>query len=53
MKKRKKKKSESGPPRVRLPLPAKSAKRHGDRKKYDRKREKERLRAESAERGAR
>lgn len=42
-KKKKKAKGASGPPRVRLPLPAKRASRHGDKKKYDRKREKERL----------
>ena len=31
---------------ARIPLPAKTEKRHGDRTKYDRSREKERLRAE-------
>jgi hypothetical protein len=31
---------------ARIPLPAKTEKRHGDRTKYDRRREKERLRAE-------
>jgi hypothetical protein len=31
---------------ARIPLPAKTEKRHGDRTKYERGREKERLRAE-------
>jgi len=31
---------------ARIPLPAKTEKRHGDRTKYDRSREKEKLRAE-------
>ena len=34
------------PPAVRLPLPRKVEKRHGEGKKYDRRREKERLRKE-------
>jgi len=42
-KKKKKAKGASGPPGARLPLPAKPASRHPDKKKYDRKREKERL----------
>ncbi len=33
-------------PRVRLPLPRKGEKRHGDLRKYDRAKEKERLRRE-------
>jgi hypothetical protein len=36
--------SGASPPMARLPLPLKSEKRHGDRKKYDRKRDKVRLR---------
>ena len=36
----------SSPPSVRLPLPRKVEKRHGEGKKYDRKKEKERLRKE-------
>lgn len=51
MKKKKKKKSRkrrAGPvparPMARLPLPKKGEKRHGDAKKYERAREKERLR---------
>ena len=31
---------------ARIPLPAKTEKRHGDRTKYERRREKERLRTE-------
>jgi hypothetical protein len=31
---------------ARIPLPAKTEKRHGDRTKYERRREKEKLRAE-------
>ena len=34
------------PPSVRLPLPRKTEKRHGEGKTYDRKKEKERLRKE-------
>ena len=41
---RKKSNRSKGPPRIRLPLPAKSEKRHGDARKYDRRRAKERLR---------
>lgn len=51
MKKKKKKKSKKRParavparPMARLPLPKKGEKRHGDAKKYERAREKERLR---------
>ena len=36
----------SGAPTARIPLPAKSAARHGDVTKYDRAREKRRLREE-------
>jgi hypothetical protein len=32
-----------GPPSVRLPLPRKTGKRHGERKTYDRQKEKARL----------
>ncbi len=47
MKKRKKAaRSAKGAPVVRLPLPKKGQKRHGDAKKYHRPREKERLRQE-------
>ena len=34
------------PPSVRLPLPRKTEKRHGEGKKYDRRKEKEKLRKE-------
>ena len=34
------------PPSVRLPLPRKTEKRHGEGKTYDRRKEKERLRKE-------
>ena len=45
---KKKKKPPKGPapPSVRLPLPRKTEKRHGEGKKYDRRKEKERLRSE-------
>lgn len=52
MKKKKKaaakRKHSGGPtkPIARIPLPKKGEKRHADRKKYDRAREKERLRRE-------
>lgn len=52
MKKKKKTKRERsatpspGKPIARIPLPKKGEKRHGDRTKYDRAREKERLRSE-------
>jgi hypothetical protein len=36
----------SSKPVARIPLPKKGEKRHGDRTKYDRSREKERLRRE-------
>ena len=44
----KKRPKTAGPPRpkVRLPLPAKSEKRHGDAKKFHRQKEKEKLRRE-------
>lgn len=35
------------PPSVRLPLPRKTEKRHGEGKKYDRKKEKETLQKQS------
>jgi hypothetical protein len=35
-----------GKPTARIPLPKKGEKRHGDRTKYDRARERERLRRE-------
>jgi hypothetical protein len=38
--------SRVGPPSVRLPLPKKKESRHGDQSKYDRRKEKERLRKE-------
>jgi hypothetical protein len=40
----------SAPPSVRLPLPVKTEKRHGEGKKYDRRKEKERLRGLTIER---
>jgi hypothetical protein len=43
---RPKKKPGKRGPSVRLPLPARGEARHGDRTKYDRAREKERLRRE-------
>ena len=45
---RKKREASSGPARpiARIPLPKKGEKRHGDRTKYERAREKERLRGE-------
>lgn len=45
---KKRRKSPAGPakPLARIPLPKKGEKRHGDRTKYDRAREKERLRRE-------
>jgi hypothetical protein len=45
---RKKRKAPPGPapPAARIPLPKKGEKRHGDRTKYERAREKERLRRE-------
>jgi hypothetical protein len=47
-KKKKSRKRSAGPgparPMARLPLPKKGEKRHGDAKKYERPREKERLR---------
>jgi hypothetical protein len=47
VKRRKKKKSAPRPgPMARIPLPKKGEKRHGDRTKYERPREKERLRKE-------
>jgi hypothetical protein len=48
-KKARKKTRKPAPPRgplARLPLPGKGEKRHGDRTKYERNREKERLRRE-------
>jgi hypothetical protein len=46
---RKKRPPEKGPapPSVRLPLPRKVEKRHGEGKKYDRRKEKEKLRRSS------
>lgn len=41
---KKKKKARSRAPVARIPLPKKGEKRHGDRTKYDRAREKERIR---------
>lgn len=38
--------SRVGPPSVRLPLPKKKESRHGHQSKYDRRKEKERLRKE-------
>ncbi len=49
MKKQKKRKKTRGAPSVRLPLPKKGEKRHADQKKYDRARERERLRREHLE----
>jgi hypothetical protein len=46
MKKKVAKKRGPRGPTVRLPLPKKGEKRHGDRTKYERHREKERLRKE-------
>ena len=46
MKKKRSRKTKSGPPLARLPLPKKGEKRHDDAKKYDRPKEKERLRKE-------
>ena len=49
MKKKKKKRAgprSSGKPIARIPLPKKGEKRHGDRTKYERAREKERLQRE-------
>jgi len=47
MKKKKSRKSRApAGPLARLPLPHKTGKRHGDAKKYDRQREKARLRRE-------
>jgi len=46
VKKRVRKKKRTGAPSVRLPLPRGSEKRHGDATKFDRKRERERLRKE-------
>ncbi|MGH9367659.1 MAG: hypothetical protein ACRD3M_08295 [Thermoanaerobaculia bacterium] len=46
MKKRKPKRRRPAAASVRLPLPKKGEARHGDRTKYDRAREKERLRRE-------
>jgi hypothetical protein len=41
------KKSKSNVPSVRLPLPLQKEKRHGDSKKYDRRREKAQIRREA------
>ena len=48
MKKKKPDERPAGPrkPSARIPLPKKGEKRHGDRTKYERAREKERLRRE-------
>jgi len=46
VKRKTKKRKAIGAPEARLPLPKKTEKRHGDRKKYDREREKERVRRE-------
>lgn len=45
-KSRKKRSRRTVKPMARIPLPKKGEKRHGDRTKYAREREKERLRAE-------
>jgi hypothetical protein len=45
-KRRKPTKKRPSPPSVRLPLPRKTEKRHGEGKKYDRRRAKEMLRKE-------
>lgn len=48
MKKKKRARRRSpGKPIARIPLPKKGEKRHGDRTKYDRARERERLRREN------
>ena len=44
MKRKTKKRKAIGAPEARLPLPKKTEKRHGDEKKYDREKEKRRLR---------
>lgn len=46
MKKPRKKSSRRAPPRPRIPLPRKTEKRHGDASKFDRRRDKERVRRE-------
>lgn len=46
MKKRPKKAAGTPRPKVRIPLPKKSEKRHGDAKKFHRQKEKEKLRRE-------
>lgn len=52
-KRRAKTEARVGPPSVRLPLPKKKESRHGDESKYDRRKEKERLRKEMEETGRR
>ena len=46
VKRKTKKRKAAGAPEARLPLPKKTEKRHGDKKKYDREREKGRVRRE-------
>jgi hypothetical protein len=46
-KKKRARRRSTGKPIARIPLPKKGEKRHGDRTKYDRARERERLRREN------
>ena len=48
-KRKAKRRAGPAPPSARLPLPAKGEKRHGDATKYERSREKQRLRKDLSE----